>query len=313
MTRDQLLTGILHFLSGHDLLSLNHVRAVLEREIDQAGPTALVGLRDQLASDRGWSYYPPDPLATRLHYLLADHYIQPDSEVLGIEHLEAIGAAPVTIFSNHLSYADANVIQVLLHRAGCATLASRLTALAGPKIFTSPHRRFSSLCFGTIKVPQSSDVSSEEAVLNPREVARAARQAIEVAAERLAAGDALLLFGEGTRSRTAQMQPMLAAVARYLDTSDTWVLPVGITGTEAFFPVGDVTVRPTRVRLCVGAPVRVDRLMVTSSGHRQTMMDVIGLMIAELLPPEYRGVYANGEACAEAVTALRQVRATGLV
>jgi NADH-quinone oxidoreductase subunit N len=38
-------------------------------------------------------------------------------------------------------------------------------------------------------------VSSGEAVLNARDVARAARRAIEVAHERLAAGDALILFG----------------------------------------------------------------------------------------------------------------------
>ena len=58
-------------------------------------------------------------------------------------------------------------------------------------VFTSRERRFSSLCFGTIKVPQSADVSSEEAVLSAREVARAACRAIDVAYERLTAGDAL--------------------------------------------------------------------------------------------------------------------------
>jgi hypothetical protein len=53
--------------------------------------------------------------------------------------------------SNHLSYADTDVIEVRLHRAGYAAVANRLTALAGPKAFTNRQRRFSSLCFGTIK------------------------------------------------------------------------------------------------------------------------------------------------------------------
>ena len=47
--------------------------------------------------------------------------------------------------------------------SGDAALANRLTAVAGPKVFTSRERRFSSLCFGTIKVPQSSEVASGEA------------------------------------------------------------------------------------------------------------------------------------------------------
>ena len=247
---------------------------------------------DQLTADAGWTYYPPSPLVAKIHYLLAGHFLGGESRVSGTEHLDAVGADPVMIFANHLSYADANVIQVLLHRAGHQVLAGRLTALAGPKVFTSRERRFSSLCFGTIKVPQSADVSSEEAILNAREVARAARRAIAVAAERLNAGDALLLFGEGTRSRAAQMQRMLPAVARYVEAvPGAWVLPVGLVGSEALFPVGDVTIRPARVELNIGAPLRADELTARNDRHRQAAVDAIGQMIAALLPASYRGAY----------------------
>lgn len=292
LTRDRLVTGILDFLSSRHLLSADQIRASLEREIDSAGPAALVALMDQLTADYGWTYYPPSPLVARIHYLLAGHFLKPDSHVSGTEHLDAVGADPVLIFANHLSYADANVIQVLLHRAGHEALAGRLTALAGPKIFTSRERRFSSLCFGTIKVPQSADVSSEEAVLNAREVARAARRAIDAAAERLNTGDALVLFGEGTRSRTARMQRMLPAVARYVEVAPAaWMLPVGLVGSEALFPVGDMTVRPARVELTIGLPHRATELTPKSNRHRQMTMDTIGQMIARLLPASYRGAY----------------------
>src|SRR5260221_258261 len=177
------------------------------------------------------------------------------------------------------------------HRSGRDTLTSRLTAIAGPKVFTSRERRFSSLCFGTIKVPQSADVSSGEAQLNVREVARAARQAIDVALGRLAAGDALLLFGEGTRSRSASLQPMLAGVARYLDATGTLVVPIGLTGPEFLFPVGDATVHPTRVVMRIGAPMRADDLFARAGGNRRVVMDAIGLAIAELLAPAYPGGY----------------------
>ena len=75
--------------------------------------------------------------------------------------------------------------------------------------------------------------------MNSRDVARAARRSIEIAYERLRLGEALLVFAEGTRSRTNGMQQILAGVTRYLEGPGTWVLPVGIVGSEELFPIGD--------------------------------------------------------------------------
>jgi hypothetical protein len=51
---------------------------------------------------------------------------------LELEHVATVAAAPVIVAANHLSYADANVIEILLQRSGraAADLADRLTALA---------------------------------------------------------------------------------------------------------------------------------------------------------------------------------------
>ena len=38
----------------------------------------------------------------------------------------------------------------------------RLTVVAGPKVYSSLRRRFSSLCFGTIKTAQSNTISTED-------------------------------------------------------------------------------------------------------------------------------------------------------
>jgi 1-acyl-sn-glycerol-3-phosphate acyltransferase len=296
----RLVAAILEFLAGEDLLTLEDVKAALEREIDAAGPEALVALKARLSSDVGWTYTPRDPLAQRIHHLLADRFLRPDSEILGRRHFAGLEGAPVAIVANHLSYADANLIEVLLQRSGCASLANRLTAIAGPKVFTSRQRHFSSLCFGTVKVPQSTGVSSEEAVLSAREVARASRQSIDVARARLRDGDALLLFAEGTRSRTGAMQPMLPGVARYLDVPGTWVLPAGLTGAETLFPVGDSVLRPARVVVRFGRPVSGEALLAAAHGDRRVVMDAIGLRIAGLLPQQYRGVYASADDFAEA-------------
>jgi 1-acyl-sn-glycerol-3-phosphate acyltransferase len=223
--------------------------------------------------------------------------------------LARLADGPVVIIANHLSYADANVIEVLLHQNGGTRLTNRLTALAGPKIFTSRERRFSSLCFGNIKVPQSADVASEDAVLSAREVARAARFAIGVARHRLQAGDALLLFAEGTRSRTARMQSMLAGATRYLDVPGTHVLPLGLTGSENLFPVNSRGVRPAQVIVQLGQPFSAEELMALASDDRRLAIDAAGLAVAELLPPSYRGVYKDTSAFPEAEGLLRDVRA----
>jgi 1-acyl-sn-glycerol-3-phosphate acyltransferase len=308
--REALVDAIVAFLAEQDLLTRRDIRAAISRAIDDAEPEALPALEARLVADNGWDYYPRDPLAQRIHHLLADRYLGDGSELRGAHHLAPVANAPVVIVANHLSYADANVIEILLQRAGGAPLANRLTALAGPKVFTSRERRFSSLCFGTVKVPQSADVASGEAVLNVRAAAQASRQAIEIARGRLRAGDALLLFGEGTRSRTGEMQSMLPGVARYLDVPGTWVLPAGLAGTEALFPVEGSTLRPALVVLQLGRPIRADALVTHAAGDRRLVMDAIGLAIAEMVPPQYRGVYRNADRLPDAMSVLRRSRDT---
>jgi 1-acyl-sn-glycerol-3-phosphate acyltransferase len=308
--RDRLVDAVVEFLIGQDLVPIPEVRAELGHEVDRAGPDAVLNLKARLAADNGWDYHPRDPLAQEIHHRLADRFLAPGSDLQGDQHLVDLVGKPLVLFSNHLSYADANVIEVLLQRFGFAEVANRLTALAGPKVFTSRERRFSSLCFGTIKVPQSAEVSSGEAVLNARDVARAARHSINAALERLRAGDALLLFAEGTRSRTGAMQLMLPGVARYLEVPGCWVVPIGLTGPEQLFSVQDSKLRPARVAMRIGRPVRADGLLANAGGDRGVVMHAIGVAIAELLPASYRGVYRKAGAFAEALRVLHESRRT---
>ena len=309
--RDALVAAITAFIAGQDARTLDEIRDSLEREIDEAGPEALGGLNERLTTaGADWDYCPPDPLARRIHHVLGDRLLDQDSALSGIAHVAAVADRPVVIFANHLSYSDANLLEILLQRSGGAALSDRLTVVAGPKVYSSLKRRFSSLCFGTIKTPQSRALSTEDAVMNPREVARAARRSIDIAHERLRLGDALLVFAEGTRSRSRGMQQMLAGVSRYLDHPDAWVLPVGIVGTEAMFPIGGDALHRVRIAARVGRPIEASVLRERAEGDRRLMMDAIGLAIAELLPPEYRGAYGDDVAAlGDARRLLRDLRA----
>ena len=297
VSRDLLIDSVMKTLPEFDARTLDDIRRSLGREIDEAGPDALDALNERLTSiGSDWCYYPKDALASRVHELLADRMLQPGSALHGLEHLRRVADKAVVVFANHLSYADANLLEVLLRRSGAAGLADRLTVIAGPKVYSSLRRRFSSMCFGTIRTPQSSELSTEDAVMTPREVARAARQSVDIAREKLRQGAALLVFGEGTRSRSGGLRRMLVGAARYLEEPSSWVLPVGIVGTEALFPVGVDRLRPSEVAVRVGPPFRASSLMRGAGRDRRLAMDTIGLALAALLPREYRGEYGDGGA-----------------
>lgn len=293
--RDPLIAAITAFLARDHAPALGEIRESLRQEIDDAGPAALAGLGERLAhAGTDWTYYPSDPLARRIHHALARRVLRQKPVLLGIEHLDAVAGKPVVLVANHLSYSDANLIEVLLGQAGVEALADRLTVVAGPKVYSNLRRRFSSLCFGTIRVPQSASLSSEEAVMNAREVALAARRVIDIAHERLRLGEALLVFAEGTRSRAGDMQRLLPGVARYLDCPGTWILPVGIAGSEALFPIDEGSLNAVPIEVRIGPPIDADALRARTRGNRQMIMDTIGLAIAARLPPKYRGAYSSG-------------------
>jgi 1-acyl-sn-glycerol-3-phosphate acyltransferase len=295
--RDVLVTAITTFLSEQQPAILGLIQGAIEHEIDQAGPEALAGLSVRLAAAGSeWGFFAPDPLARRIHHVVGDRLLDERSVLAGLEHVHTVASAPVVIFANHLSYSDANVIEYLLKRSGAEAFGARLTVVAGPKVYSNLARRFSSLCFGTIRTPQSAAVSSDDAVMQARQVVRAARRSLDAAVERLSGGDALLVFPEGRRSRDTALQTTLPGTSRYFESGARWILPVGIVGTARMFPVGEDTFHPGPIRVSIGRPIDARALVEQSEGSRRAMMDVVGLAIAEELPESYQGAYGPGVA-----------------
>jgi 1-acyl-sn-glycerol-3-phosphate acyltransferase len=206
----------------------------------------------------------------------------------------------VFLVANHLSYVDANVLDALLVAAGQSAVADRMTVLVGPKVYMLAVRRLASLCFGSIKIPQSQSRASGEAVMPRREVAQLAMQTLESVAQRYAAGDHVLIFNEGTRSRTGAMQRMLAASARYFEVEGAVIVPLGLWGTEKLVPLDSEKVSPARVLARAGRPVDAAELFARAAGRRPVFADALGFLIADLLPPEYRGEYGAAPAALEA-------------
>jgi 1-acyl-sn-glycerol-3-phosphate acyltransferase len=290
---EPLVDAITGFLAHVHVSDVVGIRTRIEQVIDDAASGALESLRHHLENTgQAWAYFPKDELAQRLHHVIADCLLREPPVLIGAENLDMIAGAPTIIFSNHLSYVDANALEVTFQLTGHRELADRLVAIAGPKVYSDLKRRFSSLCFGTIKVPQHSARASGEAVMALRQIAMAAQQAIDAAQRCLDERQALLIFPEGTRSRTASLQPFLPGVARYLQGANPWVVPIGLWGTERLFPMGEAAFNPVPVTVSVGHPVRAHELAERWKGDRRAIMEHVGRSVSALLPRAYRGAYA---------------------
>jgi 1-acyl-sn-glycerol-3-phosphate acyltransferase len=262
--------------------------------------TALAAFLGRLrTTGEDWGYEAPDPVARDLSRLALDVMLEPGSAVEGAAALHGARGRPAILLPNHLAFVDANALDALLFRSGLSDVLGGLAVLVGPKVFSLPLRRVASLCFGTVKIPQSTSRATGEAVMSPREVARISAESIRVAQSRLDAGERLLVFVEGSRSRNARLERALAGVTRYLEHPGLLLIPVGLAGTEKIVAIGDESLHPARATARFGAPIDAALLLARCKHRRQLVMDVVGLRIASLLPESYRGVYASADPALE--------------
>lgn len=117
------------------------------------------------------------------------------------------------------------------------------------------------------------------------------RQALRRALEVLENGAALGVAPEGTRSPTKALIRGKPGAAFLALRSGATVLPIGVTGTEKVLQEW-LRFRRPKIRVVVGEPYRLEA-PEDSRYDLQTLSDQMMLRIADLLPEEYRGVYAN--------------------
>jgi 1-acyl-sn-glycerol-3-phosphate acyltransferase len=103
------------------------------------------------------------------------------------------------------------------------------------------------------------------------------------------------VFPEGTRSPDGTLQEAKEGIAILALRTGAPILPVGISGTHAFWPRGQKLFRPGgRLRMRVGKPFHVEP---ADGGNRKAAQQAatrqIMTRIAELLPRSIRGAYAD--------------------
>jgi 1-acyl-sn-glycerol-3-phosphate acyltransferase len=117
------------------------------------------------------------------------------------------------------------------------------------------------------------------------------RRALQLAMRVLDRGLPLGVFPEGHRSERRELLRGRAGIAMLAEKTDALIVPCGIAGTPTSIPG---LIGRARIRLAFGPPFRISDLPEALRHDRQGATDEIMLRIAALLPPQMRGVYAEG-------------------
>lgn len=170
-------------------------------------------------------------------------------EVTGLENLPP---APFVIVCNHTSHLDALSIAAALPRS----LARRTYALAaGDTFFTSlPAAAFAAYAVNALPVWRK----------------RTTARDLDGMRRRLAEdGAVLILFPEGTRSRTGEMGRFQPGVGALVAGRDIPVVPWFLQGGFQAWPPSRRLPRPGRLHLSIGAPLHFGQLEANRLGMAQ--------------------------------------------
>jgi len=253
------------------------------------------------AVGKEWGFHPHAPFVRRiLKYVL---FILAHPVMSGVGHLETALAILASgkvkrliMVTNHLSYADANLLATLLQPLLVAKgFENDFSVVVGPKVYNEKFKAFSSLHFNSLLIAQSLAVATKEAVLPLKEIARAAKKVMSDIKEKVRI---LLIFPEGSRSRTGNMNRFLPGVLKLIEAGDgeTVVVPAAILGGEKILPIHDHTLHEARVDVCFGAPILLSEMHARygqGESSKQAIMDFLGYRVSLCLPPERRGFYAD--------------------
>jgi 1-acyl-sn-glycerol-3-phosphate acyltransferase len=182
---------------------------------------------------------------------------------------------PLVVCSNHVHNFDPVVVGAAIPRA--------LLYMAKKELFAVPGLRQLIRFYGAFPIDRGA----------------ADRAALRYAVNAVTEGFALLMFPEGTRSSTGKIERVLPGAAFVSLRTGAPVLPVAVTGTQAM-PFDKKSVKTgekrrfrPRVTVTIGEPFTIG---VGPDGKRLSMeaaTDEMMRHVAALLPPEYRGIYAD--------------------
>lgn len=217
------------------------------------------------------------PAASLLAEFLVRKYARLD--ISGLDNLPAVAGGPYLFVANHLSNADALVLAHVLKRY-------RPYFLAGIKLNRETNSRLMLDAVNYIPInPGTADL-------------HAVQQALQV----VKTGNSIMIFPEGTRSRTASLNEGKKGVVLLAKLAGVPIIPLALAGTEILCPINDQAMgreffQPAEVALRIGEPFRLTPIEPdeTKKSWEERSLRQLMRNIAVLLPSAYRGVYGGPE------------------
>jgi len=184
---------------------------------------------------------------------------------------------PVILAANHISNADAVLIGAFL----TPRLGRRIHWLGKKEMFDWPVVGFIARNGGVVPVDR----------------AAADVEAFRVARRILDAGNVLMVFPEGTRSPTGELQPAKDGLAMLALRTDATIVPIGISNTDRIWPKGRPIPTPGKhATMRIGAPFKAGELLppeIDRKAAKGLATTLIMHRIAALLDPRHRGTYGE--------------------
>ncbi len=219
----------------------------------------------------------PDAVVVKFVKIYVDTMIKKRAKlnIQGIENLNESLKRPCLFVCNHLSNSDALIINKVLKKED-------LTFVAGKKL---SENSFTNLGFKIVKSiqisPNSADKDSISKIINT-----------------IKSGTNILMFPEGTRSRTAEMIQGKKGILLIAKLTKVPIVPIGIWGSEKFMPINDKDMGReifcnAEVGINIGKAFELKQRTEeeNKSDWEMNALNQIMKKIAELVPYEYRGAY----------------------
>lgn len=220
----------------------------------------------------------PEKISVPLSKKIMGNYISKYAsiKVEGAQNIKSL-KAPIIFICNHLSNADGLVLNEVLKEKDP-------TFIAGLKLTNDPFTSIGMKVVKSIKIkPNSAD-----------------KEAITLAIKTLKNGNNLMIFPEGTRSRTGALIKAKKGVILIAKMSKATIVPIGMTGTEKLLPIntnGEMNKEKfhhSNIDIKIGQPISLPEKSEGEDRHEydDRCLDHIMYEIARLLPKEYKGEYS---------------------